>query len=74
MQLPHSNKPYKPIYNHLELFFNSLQSNEDNLIYFLQKLGQWEKMNFFCAGRAVFSCMVLSIVENISLSVPSILY
>ena len=70
MQLPHCNKHYKPIYNHLQLFSNSLQSNEDNLFLFDEMkifLKNWvnRRKQFFAASWAVFSCIVLSIVENV---------
>ena len=41
--------------NSIELFSNSLRSNENNFIYFLKQLGNKEKRKF-SASRAVFLC------------------
>ena len=41
--------------NSIELFSNSLRSNENNFIYFLKQLGNKAKRKF-SASRAVFLC------------------
>ena len=41
--------------NSIELFSNSLRSNENNFIYFLKQLGNKGKRKF-SASRAVLSC------------------
>ena len=41
--------------NSIELFSNSLRSNENNFIYFLKQLGNKGKRKF-SASRAVFLC------------------
>ena len=57
------------IYNYFLILFS-----QTKITLFCGKTGWVGENEFFSAGRAVFSYMVLSIVENISLSVQSILY
>ena len=73
MKLPHCSKQinqFTIIYKYVLIYFD--QRNITLFIFFNNWVNRIKRN--FLAGRAVLSCMVLRIVENISLSVQSILY